>query len=117
MTIASMMEADIDAVAGDLAASIVYPAGTTISGTCSPASRRSEMDAASFMEYRDMEFVGKVSGFAGGIPVLNAVVTLTCSDLSIAAVKYFVTGRTVDMGGVTLQMSRSDDKTSTGGIL
>jgi hypothetical protein len=103
MSIATMMAADIDATAGDLPASIVV-GDVTVAGTCSPAARRDEVSAASVFEFVDQMFVAKATAFTGGIPAVRVNVVLTCADLGITSVRYFIDSRIVDPGGVTLTL-------------
>jgi len=108
-TIKDMMVADIAATTADISSVLVYK-GASVTGTASPLSQSERIDGDGLLRQSDYEWCGSRDDFTGGIPQNRAVVTL-------AGVKCFVDSITDDEAGLTLRLSRVEDKTSTRGII
>lgn len=96
------------AAAVDWSATLTYK-GNTTSGTFSPVNRGHELDNDGLLAKDGAEFVAVKSMFS--------VVPPEHSVVDIDGIKYAVMSVSDDTAVVSLTLERSDDKTSTGGIL
>ena len=106
--IKTMMEADVTATTVDWSATLTYK-GNTTAGTFSPVQRGKEMDADGLITQDGAEFVAVKSLFS--------IVPPEHSVVDVDGTKYAVMTVIDDTAVITLTLERTDDKTSTGGIL
>ena len=107
-----MMAADITAARSDvdeLAGTITTVEDTpqTVNVTFSTYKRQADTQEIGMFHETELQVVGLLSGFTGTVPAERATISVTCSGLSLSAVRFFIESKEIDPAGFTFTLKRA----------
>lgn len=79
----------------------------TVEATFSPVRKQADTQEIGMFHESDMTAVGVLSEFTGTVPAERATVIVTCSGLSLSAVRFTIDSKETDTAAFTFQLKRA----------